>query len=217
MKTFPPPSPSAYYWLKLPKRLVRIALALLVLLIVFQRPLLRPVAKVLGDWLVVGQTCEKADLIIILAGDRGERLDHGFALYRRKVAPKILMSGGTAVGSANWADIMKDQAIRNGIPAEDVWTQDRSRSTDEDAKYCVEFLSAHPEIRTVCLVTSNYHSRRSLWLFKDALGKRPLVLISDPAVPDWQGQPWWNSDQGRLTIFTEYAKSLWFWVFGVSH
>ena len=214
MMPFPPPSPAASYWLRVPKRPARAAgaalLALVLLFAVFHAALL----GALGDWLVVGQRCEQADLVIVLAGDRGERLDHALALYRRKAAPKLLMSGGPIVGAATWAEIMQGQAVRQGVPAEDIWIQDRSLTTEEDARFCAAILGAHPEIRTVCLVTSGYHSRRALGLFRKALAGR-VTLMSDPSVPaSWKEDPWWRNDPGRLAVFNEYVKLAWTGLFG---
>ncbi len=215
MTPFPPPSPSEYLWLRIPKRLIRILGISLLLLVAVPAVFHQALLGAAGDWLVKKERCEQADLVIVLAGDRGDRLDHALALYRRKAAPRLLMSGGPIVGTATWAEIMRDQAVRQGVPAEDIWIQDRSVTTEEDALFCAAILADHPEIRTLCLVTSNYHSRRSLWLFQRALAGRGIVLISDPVVPAfWKEKPWWKSDLGRLLVFNEYVKLSWSRLFG---
>ena len=202
MRPFPPPSPSRYLWIRIPKRLLQAVLAVFLLALCLHRPLL----FALGRWLTVSEPIEKADVIVVLAGDSGGRVLHGVELYRRGVAPKILMSGGP-IGLMTWAELMKAQAMGLGVPAEDIWIQGRSTSTTEDAHFSAGILRAQG-IGSVCLATSNFHSRRSGMLFRRELGSGVRLGV-DPEVPAWWNEDgWWKDGLSASIVFTEYVKLL---------
>ena len=117
------------------------------------------------------------------------------------------MSGGPT-GGTSWAEIMRQQAMALGVPERDIWIQDRSRSTTEDARLSLQVLEAH-DVRSVCLVTSCYHSRRAAGTFRKIL-PAAYTLTVEPEVPLWwRERPWWRQDMGRLAVFSEVVKLAW--------
>lgn len=200
MGRFPPPSPTRYVWVRIPKRLLAWAAGILVLVTVFHVPLLRAA----GRWLEVREPVEKADVIVVLAGDSGGRVRHGVELYRRGVAPAILMSGGP-IGLTTWAELMKRQAVDMGVPEEAIWVQDRSTSTTEDARFSAALLRSKGA-RSVCLATSNFHSRRSRLLFRRELGEGVVLGVDPETPPWWRDGAWWRQGLGASIVFTEYVK-----------
>lgn len=190
---------SGHLTLRIPKRLLWGIAGLLLFLLLVHRPLLRSA----GRCLEVRSPLERADVIVVLAGDSGGRVRHGVELYRRGVAPRILMSGGP-IGLTTWAELMKQQAVAMGVPAEAVWIQDRSTSTTEDARFSAEVLKAKG-VRSVCLATSNFHSRRAGMLFRRELGEG-IALGVDPETPAWWKTDWWTTGLGASIVFTEYVK-----------
>lgn len=190
---------SGHLTIRIPKRLLLGVGAAALLAVLCHAPILRAA----GRWLEVRSPIAKADVIVVLAGDSGGRVRHGVALYRRGVAPAILMSGGP-IGLTSWAELMKQQAVGMGVPPEAVWIQDRSTSTTEDARFSAEVLKAKG-VRSVCLATSNFHSRRAGRLFRRELGDG-IVLGVDPETPVWWRVDWWTTGLGASLVFTEYVK-----------
>ncbi len=215
MRPFPPSPPSDYLWLRVSKRRLKLGLLAVLSAALVLAAARRPLLTAAGDWLQVRIPCRHADALVVLAGDPGERVAHAVGLYRKGVAPNLLMSGGPT-GGTSWAEIMKQQAMKLGVPERDIWIQDRSGSTTEDARLSLPVLKAHG-VTSVCLVTSCYHSRRAAATFRKIL-PAGCTLTVDPEVPDWwQERPWWRQDMGRLAVFSEYVKLAWSACFGAEY
>lgn len=89
----------------------------------------------------------------------------GAELYRQGIAPTLLMTGGDArvfgSGPAE-AAIMKEWAIRIGVPSNSILTEDRARTTYENAIRTKHLLG---DRTTIVLVTSAAHIPRATALF----------------------------------------------------
>jgi uncharacterized SAM-binding protein YcdF (DUF218 family) len=124
---------------------------------------------------------EKLDAIVVLGSgirDKGtlrptiELTDEsrhqtlcGADLYRQGHAPKLLITGGdtSIFGSGpREATAMKDWAVRLGVPSEAIVTEDRSRTTYENAVLSKRILG---DRASILLVTSANHIPRATALF----------------------------------------------------
>ncbi len=126
---------------------------------------------------VYGQTdrAESADVIIVLGSGLNRNLTPGWALTRRaergaelwKVgyAPAIICAGGYTAGlvrseAYGCAEFLR----RNGVPADAIMLEDRSRSTEENALYSHEIMQARGW-STAVVVSDGYHLLRATWIF----------------------------------------------------
>ena len=202
----------SHYTIRISKRAVRWTAGGMLALLVMAWLLRAPILDAIGDHLELRIPCAKADFLVVLAGDTGERVAHAVELYRKGVAPVLLLSGGS-MGNTSWAELMRQQAVSLGVPPSSIRLQDRSTSTTEDARFSAELLKSMGA-RTVCLVTSSYHSRRAYGTFRKVLPPG-TGLSSEPVTPGWwRERPWWRSDLGRNIVFSEYVKAAWSVVFG---
>lgn len=123
--------------------------------------------------LVVGQrdAAREADAIVVLGAAQyagrpspvlTARLDHAIDLYRRKLAPRLIVTGGKAVG-----DIMSEAASsaryarQHGVPASAIILEDESRSTTEQMHAVADILKAR-NLSRVVLVSDRFHMLRLL-------------------------------------------------------
>jgi uncharacterized SAM-binding protein YcdF (DUF218 family) len=133
-----------------------------------------------ASYLPLSEDLVKADAIVVLGGGARdlswvpagpepsegslERLVGAVQLARKHHLP-LVMSGGTGdpkPGTVLEANAMANVAIRLGIPAKDIVIENRSRNTWENAEAVQKLLPG----KTVVLVTSAFHMRRSLAMFK---------------------------------------------------
>jgi len=186
-------------------RLFRL-LVLLVLIVV-----LVALARQAGHFLVVDEP-EKADAIVVLAGDTRVRPAYALDLLRRGMASHVFLDAETR-------DVIYDQRLTEiaqryveGLgeanrvsvcPIEGFSTLAES----DDARRCLQSLGAH----RVLIVTSDFHTRRALMIFRHRL---PQYQFSVAAVPNPQqfGEAWWTNREWAKTTFDEWVKMLWWQV-----
>ena len=127
-------------------------------------------------------------------------LEHAAELYHQGVAPKVFVTG-----SGDGGLIVRRLGMA-GVP--DAACESQSRSTYENAVLTKKALEAsHP--RSVMLVTSWFHSRRALAVFRDVW---PEVAFG--VHPVYAGATF--TARFRIYemgyIFSEYVKTLWYMV-----
>ena len=169
--------------------------------------------SLVGKLLIKSNPLSKADIIIVLAGEKGERVQYGVELYKQGYADKILLSGGSIVvfpggQKITWAGLMKDYAIRLGVPENAIIIQEESRDTIEDALLSFKLLQDQ-NLSSALLVTSPYHSRRAHLIFKQVF--QDIEISSAPVVNSWYDAGlWWKSSAGRYQVAREYFAYLWY-------
>jgi len=157
-----------------------------------------------------------ADVIVVLAGEEKERVDYGVYLFREEWAKKdrIIMAGGPLVWKYSGASLMKEYAEYLGITGKSILLEDKSRNTEEDAKYTKEIIEKY-KYKSLILVTSPYHSKRAFTIFRKVMGK-DIKIISAPVENSWfKFEDWWKRRRDRSMVLNEYSKFLWLWIFGV--
>lgn len=190
-----------------------ILLLILAALVFFGHPFLLDKA---GKLIYKKDELKPADVIVVLAGEDKERVEYGAYLFREEWAKKdrIIMAGGPLVWKYSWASLMKEHAEYLGIPGKAIMLENKSRNTEEDAKYTKEILLKH-KYKSLILVTSPYHSKRAFTIFQKVMGK-DIKVISAPVENSWfKFEDWWKRRRDRSIVFNEYSKFLWLWMFGV--
>jgi len=176
---------------------------------------------VFSNVLVVDDPVQPSDVVIVLSGGGGrQRFDHAVELYRQGYARKLMVSGGTqdpeGLGPRP-AYVMRDEALRLGIPPSDILFEDQSTSTVEQAQIARDLL-AQGGYTSVILVTDFYHSRRAWNTFRTILRGTGIRVSSSPARPQSYGpENWWTNEDGLVFVQNEYIKTLFYWVqYGIS-
>jgi len=129
------------------------------------------------------QLAPKSDFIVVLGGslntvmrdpnrielnESADRLIDAFRLYRIGKAPKILFTGGSGIltfQETKEADYAKQLFLDLGVRPEDLVLESESRNTFENAIYTKQIIG---EDKSILLVTSALHMKRSLAIFEKA-------------------------------------------------
>lgn len=127
---------------------------------------------------------ENADCIMVLGCQVKEdgrlshmledRLKRGVALYKAGAAPKLLMSGDHGRTNYNEVQAMKQYAIDQGVPAEDIFMDHAGFSTYESVYRARDIF----QVKRIIIVSQEYHLYRALYTAK-ALGLESWGVASD--------------------------------------
>jgi uncharacterized SAM-binding protein YcdF (DUF218 family) len=109
---------------------------------------------------------QEADVILVLgaAEYRGRpspvlraRLDHAFELYTRRLAPRIMTTGGSG-GDPVFTEggVGRTYLISRGVPSEAIVVESESESTVESTAMAIEIMK-RMGLQSVIVVTDGYH------------------------------------------------------------
>ena len=127
----------------------------------------------------------KYDLAIVLGGmgridERQNRFDFGFSgdrlfqtleLYHKKRVDKLLITGGSgSISKPNHREAfyIKKYLLAISIPDSNIIIENNSKNTYENAIFTKHILDSMQFKGSILLVTSSFHMRRSLAIFKKA-------------------------------------------------
>jgi len=174
----------------------------------------------------------KADAVVVLSGGARdlswvpadaepsgsslERLVGAVQLARKHHLPLVVTggSGEPKPGAVREADTMAATAVGLGFPAQDIVIENKSRNTWENAEAVQKLLPG----KTVILVTSAFHMRRSVGMFK----KQGFSVLPAPAGYNAQTRHRQHTDylpQASAlaissTAISEYLSLSWYWMTG---
>lgn len=156
---------------------------------------------------------QRGDLALVF-GNRYWRdpLAKGIELYKKGLVPKILFSGGVNDSTGEQeAENMYAEALKLGLPKEDLYLENQATSTLENvlfAKKLIEEKIGWDKVKTVCGVMVNAHARRALMTMKKhfppnvVLKACPYVFSGLPVTKD----NWPEFERARKLVERELNK-----------
>jgi hypothetical protein len=161
-----------------------------------------------GQFLLIDRP-QKADAIVVLAGETDRRPARGLELLDQGYAPKMMLNVPAAAKVYQLSQPELAQKYIDGLP------QARAvsvcpiygLSTKDEAKdtgLCLRIANVH----RVLLVTSDYHTRRTLSVYRH---EAPGFDYSVAATQDSRefGAQWWKHREWAKVNFEEWMKLLW--------
>jgi vancomycin permeability regulator SanA len=159
--------------------------------------------------LLVVDEPEKSDAIVVLAGETNVRPARALELLRQGVAPHVFLN-------AQARDVIYDQKLTEIARRYANGLAEANRvsicpvvgfstfAEVDDVSRCLQPLGIH----RVLIVTSEFHSRRSLTIFRHRLPQYQfsVAVARDPAQ---FGEAWWTNREWAKTTFGEWLKMLW--------
>ncbi|MED3561005.1 YdcF family protein [Bacillus xiapuensis] len=159
-----------------------------------------------GRFLVYDDVIHKSDAIIVLSGDRGERVERAAELYQKGYAKYFVISGGIVYHDVTMAQLMKEHAIQLGIPEKAIIMEDRADSTYENAYFTKKVIKSYP-IHSAIVISSNYHMKRVKMIFDREFKDTGLKLFYTGAKDQYFSKTrWWSNNKSIMITITEYIK-----------
>jgi uncharacterized SAM-binding protein YcdF (DUF218 family) len=184
-------------------------------------------AAVAGNFLVVEVPIEKADAIVILSGsaEYRNRTVAAAKLWRQEVAPMILITDDGHRGgwdqslqrNPTFSESIRRRLEGEGVPPERiVEVPGIADGTYEEASVIIQFLS-EKEMRSILLVTSGFHTRRTLLAFRNMAERQNREISFGISCPDYDKKIsaktlWWLSLSGWRNIPAEAVKLTYYWL-----
>jgi uncharacterized SAM-binding protein YcdF (DUF218 family) len=184
-------------------RKILVGLAIVLLVVVL--------ARHAGSYLVVSAP-EHADLIVVLAGGNNDlRYWTGLRLMDEGLAPRLMLDvfdKGVSFGNKD-IDLAQGFVQKTGGGRATVCAIAQN-STYDEARYLADCLRGS-NIKSILVVTSAYHTRRTIEIFKKRL---PQYQISVYAADDpyFFNTKWWQTREWAKTTLAEWQRYLW-WLF----
>ncbi|MFH1848479.1 MAG: YdcF family protein, partial [Candidatus Omnitrophota bacterium] len=169
-----------------------------------------------GEFLTLKDNFKKADAIIVLSGfGRFERADLAALIYHKGFAPKILRileKDSTKIDTViSTFDLDADQREfftrylwKKGVPKEAIIIgPEVATSTYDELMAARELINAHG-FKSIILVTSNYHARRTLMTANYVFRGMGLDLYHATAFSsDRHPKIWWRYEDDIKDIIVE--------------
>ena len=91
-----------------------------------------------------------------------ERINHAVDLYNDGYVETIIMTGGVGEGNIrSEADIAREYAEQQGIPAESIYIEENSKITDENLMNAKKIMDGH-NLDTALIVSDPLHMKRAM-------------------------------------------------------
>jgi uncharacterized SAM-binding protein YcdF (DUF218 family) len=165
-----------------------------------------------GRFLVKAGAPVRADAALVLGGDySGRRVLKAAQLARDGFVPVVLLSGADEFYGVVEGGLMREFAIRSGFPAPAFEVLEyTSVSTRQEAELVLPELQKRG-IRSILLVTSDFHTRRAGAMFRRHL--EPAIRVHVVAAEDEWYRPhrWWENSESRERFVYEWIKTLATW------
>jgi uncharacterized SAM-binding protein YcdF (DUF218 family) len=147
----------------------------------------------------------QSDVIVVLGDDNyaGDRAFHAAELYRSGMARVVVASGRMLRSNAGIADLMEHDLESFGVPASSIVKfPHRAGNTREEAE-ALSGLIASRGWKRILLVTSNYHTRRALFIFERVMPAGVSVRVSGARDSEFDPERWWSTRKGQSLFVHE--------------
>jgi uncharacterized SAM-binding protein YcdF (DUF218 family) len=158
--------------------------------------------------LVDSEAPQKADIVLVLAGDSlGNRVLKGAELVREGYAPKVFLSNGRDFYGLPESEAAANFAVSHGYSRETLIAFHGHPTSTEGESRAVTPVFRSMGIHKVLLVTSPSHTARATRIFRKAAPDLEFHPVAAPD-PAWCRGYWWTERECEKTWFFEEVKTI---------
>jgi hypothetical protein len=161
-----------------------------------------------GRMLVVDAP-EPADMILVLAGETDRRPARGLQLLDQGYGRSVMIDVPATAMIYNFSQVDLAQKYVQGLPqAPAVRICPIVGLSTRDEAHDVEKCLAGMEGRRILIVTSEYHTRRALSIFRHEIRGKYFSMAAARDEREF-GTAWWKRRQWAKTLLAEWERLLW--------
>ncbi|TSC88116.1 MAG: hypothetical protein G01um101416_139 [Microgenomates group bacterium Gr01-1014_16] len=154
-----------------------------------------------------------SDLIFVFGSQSTLRIQTAIDLWKSKMAPKILITGGSPIYKSNRdpeAVLFKKYALSHAVPEEAIIIEPDAISIADNVRRSINLFEAQKiNYQKMILITAWFAMRRS-WAFmsKYVPSDHSLYRVVAPVNPegDFAKDRWWKNPNGIKVVFNEFVK-----------
>jgi uncharacterized SAM-binding protein YcdF (DUF218 family) len=172
--------------------LITLTVAVLLLAVLYLAR--HPIFRLVGEGWVVEDTLERSDAILVLSDDNfyADRATHAAQVYRQGFASVVVASGRRLRPYAGISELMEHDLIERGVPKDKIIrVAHDAQNTREEAKALAQ-LAKQKKWRSIIVVTSNYHTRRTRYIFSRVFPKDIRIRVSGASDGEFDPERWWE-------------------------
>ena len=144
-----------------------------------------------------------------LGGDNGARADRVLELYRKGLAPKVLLGSSEGMHSRTRTRYLNWRArylVDAGIPEKVLLYDHRSTSSWDEAVNTLQLMQSMNMDR-VLVVSDPPHMRRLAWVWGKVFARsgKEFTLVAS-GMEGWDAGHWWRTSANAQFVFGEYIK-----------
>ena len=161
-----------------------------------------------GSFLVVNRP-EKADLIVVLAGETENRPGRGLELLRENYAPRMMINvpASDRIYDASLLDLARDYVSKLPERQSIFLCPIFGLSTKAETKDVLNCLRDQP-VHNLLVVSSDFHTRRARMIFRRQLSGYNISMAASANAREF-GAAWWTRRQWAKNNLGEWLRLLW--------
>lgn len=175
--------------------------------------------------LIVRAELARADALVVLSGGASypERTRRAAELFAEGRAPKIVLTNDGILGpwsdekerNPTFTELESEALLGAGVPLESIEALPQQVSNTYDEALLLRDYAQARGLRSILVVTSAYHSRRALWVWRRVFSESGISIGIAPA-PTGEQSPrpatWWWHLRGWRSVAGEYPKFVYYWL-----
>lgn len=177
------------------------------------KKLLHRFLRAISNYLVVNDELKKSDLAVIMAGGLPERAKYASVLYKKALAPRIVLFGGGRCGhpsfldtNKTWAEAGADVLLSLGVPSDDIIVINEGYHTYEEIRLIRDYM-VKEGFKSVVIVSSPYHMKRLKLTVRRCFRRQGILVTLSSATKSWfKVDSWWKDEWMIFCVIMEYIK-----------
>jgi hypothetical protein len=152
---------------------------------------------------------QPSDIIVVLAGETDVRPAYALRLLHEGYAGRVLINVPAAARIYGFTQLQLADEYFHGLPeSASIGICPIEGLSTRDESHDVERCLAHEKSGRVLIVTSDFHTRRSLSIFRHELRGRFFSIAAARDATQF-GTRWWTHRQWSKTCLDEWLRLFW--------
>lgn len=166
-----------------------------------------PLLRAAGEFWVVDDGPARSDAIILVSEDnfRSDRAARAAELFRAGWAPRVVASGVMLRPYVGTAEFMQRDLVDRGVPRDAILPFPHTAANTREEAQALQRLVAQRGWHRVIVVTSNYHTRRSRFIFSRVFPASVQVRVVPAPDAAYDPDNWWRMHSGEKLFVYECA------------